>query len=149
MIPTLVSAQEMIGRKWWHLPQSVKFVELSNQEKEKLDEMYVETKRKLIDLKSAVEKEQFELDIILDKKISGDAAAMEQFNKLEKARWNLAKERFSFLLSIRKLIGFERFQQVKQVHAKNRKANGKAVDKKDDKKKKTHIWWQRYSGKTK
>lgn len=62
---------------------------LSEEEKSKLDKIFVESRRKLIDLKSSVEREQFELENLLESEVLDEAAVMEQFKRLEKARGNL------------------------------------------------------------
>lgn len=94
---------------------------IPEKEKGKLDEIFVESRRKLIDLKSSVEREQFELENLLEGEVLDEAAVMEQFKRLEKARGNLSTERFNFILGVRKTIGLERFQRLKMFHQKLRR----------------------------
>lgn len=75
--------------KWWHNPRVSEQLNLSEEEKSKLDKIFVESRRKLIDLKSSVEREQFELENLLESEVLDEAAVMEQFKRLEKARGNL------------------------------------------------------------
>jgi hypothetical protein len=62
---------------------------LSKGEKSKLDKIFVASCRKLIDLKSSVEREQFKLENILESEVLDRTAVTEQFKRLEKARGNL------------------------------------------------------------
>lgn len=118
--PTITMAQEMPFGKWWHNPRMFKQLNLTDAEKAKLDEAFRNSRRKLIDLKSDVERERFELGNLLEHQALKETAAMEQFKKLEKARTNLSTERFSFLLQARKILGAERFQHVKMFYGKSR-----------------------------
>ena len=81
----------------------------------------MDNRRKLIDLKSVVEKERFELENLLESETLDEAAVMNQYDRLEKARSKIAAERFRFLLEVRKVVGHERFQQIKIRFKKFRK----------------------------
>ena len=131
ILPALGLAQDMAEGKWWRNPRAAKYLSLSDEEKATLDEKYVESRRRLIALKSNVEQEQFELDNLLESEVLNEDALRQQFRKLEKARSDLASERFNFLLDIRNIVGFERFQQIKALyqlrhHRKDRK--GESID---------------------
>jgi RNA polymerase sigma factor (sigma-70 family) len=63
-----------------------RFLVLSFTSSEKNDEKFVEGRRRLIDLKSNVEKERFEMGNLLDSEVLNEDAVREQFKKLEKAR---------------------------------------------------------------
>ena len=109
--------------KWWRLPQVVEGLNLSPGEQQKLDELFSKSRRKLIRLKSRVEEERFALEELLERKQLDETAIMDQFRKLERARSKLAEERFMFLLGVRKIIGFERFEQLKGVYKRFRQRN--------------------------
>ena len=66
----------------------------------------------LINLKSDVEIEQFELETLIEEKTLNEDAALEQYKRLEKARVKLGTERFRFFVEIRKIIGYERFHEL-------------------------------------
>ena len=113
--PLVSIAQEIPPGKWWLIPRLSNQLELSNEEKRDLDDLFVNSRRKLIDLKGALERERFELENLLEKETLNEMAVMEQFEKLEKARSDLAGERFRFLLQARKILGFERYQRLKSL----------------------------------
>jgi Spy/CpxP family protein refolding chaperone len=119
--PAITMAQEMPSGKWWHSPRMPQQINLSGAEKDKLDEGFRNSRRNLIDLKRNLERERFELGNLLEDKALNETEVMKQFKKLEKARLDLSAERFSFLLQVRKLLGPERFQQVKIFYWKSRK----------------------------
>lgn len=99
--------------KWWRMPEVVKKLVLTSEEQQKLDDLYVQSRRTMIDLKSNVKKEELELGIILDQQNFDESACMDRFNKLDSARDKLSNERFRFLVEVRKLLGLDRYRQLK------------------------------------
>lgn len=119
--PVLATAQDIIPGKWWYNPKVSRDLNLSEDETNKLEESFRESRRNLIDLKSRVEREQFELDILLENEKMDDAAVKNQFKKLEKERAKLSEERFNFVMKIRNIVGKGRFQKMKMFHEKARR----------------------------
>ena len=116
--PVIASGQEVPAGKWWYNPKIQKNLNLSKNEVKSLDKLFASSKRKLIKHKSEVEREQFELDQLLSGKDVNDAAVKKQFRILEKARQDLANERLQFVIGVRKILGPERFQQLKSNYQK-------------------------------
>jgi len=99
--------------KWWRHPRTVKNLNLSQTEMDRLDAAFDTRARKFIELKHAIELAQFDLDQMMLQDPMDESALMAQFNKLETARANLSKERFQYYVQVRKLLGPERFQKIK------------------------------------
>ena len=118
--PTIAVGQDMPSGKWWRDQRMAKQLNLNKAEKSKIDQAFVDSRRKVIKLKSIVEKERFELENLLENETLNEHAVTEQFKKLEKARANLAGERFNFLVQVRKILGNERFQRIKMFYGKLR-----------------------------
>ena len=112
-LPGLAAGQDVPAGKWWYNQKVVKNLDLTQKEIRQLDQLYVDSHRELIKLKNAVEREQFELDTLLGKKTVDDAKVRKQFERLERARTELANERLGFVIRVREIIGAERFQQLK------------------------------------
>jgi Spy/CpxP family protein refolding chaperone len=117
-LPGLATGQDVPSGKWWYNPKVVQNLNLTQKEIRQLDQLYVGSHRKLIKLKNAVEREQFELDTLLGKKTVDDAKVRKQFQQLESARTDLANERLGFVIRVREIIGAERFQQLKTSYKK-------------------------------
>jgi len=100
------------GGKWWHDSLISKKLNLTEQESQKIDALFVENMRRMIDLKSAVEKERFELRNLLENKTGNEAAVIEQFKNLEKTRSAIALERLQFLIRVREILGIKRFREL-------------------------------------
>jgi Spy/CpxP family protein refolding chaperone len=125
VLPVVGSAKDVPGGKWWRNARVTKHLDLSDQEKQELDDKFVESRRKLIDLKANVERERFELDNLLENEELNEQVVIEQFKRLEEARSRLSLERFGFLMEVRKTLGFERFYQLKTLHAQRRHQKGR------------------------
>ncbi|MEJ2728070.1 MAG: periplasmic heavy metal sensor [Deltaproteobacteria bacterium] len=117
-LPGLVAGQDVPSGKWWYNQKIVQNLNLTQKEIRQLDQLYVGSHRKLIRLKNAVEREQFELDNLLGQKTVDDAKVRKQFKRLESARTDLANERLGFIIRVREIIGVERFQQLKASYKK-------------------------------
>jgi len=95
------------------MPQVAKKLELTSKKQQKFDDLFVQSRRRMIDLKSNVEKEKLELEMILDQQDFDESACMDRFKKFQDARTKLANERFRFLIEVRKLLGLDRYRQLK------------------------------------
>lgn len=119
--PPIAVANPMSGGKWWHNPEVNKHLSLSDEEKSKLDKLFLQSRRKLIDLKRDVERERLEFEYLMEMEPLDEPAVMKQFDKMERARNALSMEQFRFLLQVRKTVGFERFQKLKVMHKEFRR----------------------------
>ncbi len=108
------------GGKWWRLPKIVKELKLSSEEQKKLDGLFVASRRKMIDLKNNVEKKKFELETSLENVNFDESSCTTLFKKLQNARTSLAEEQFGFVVEVRKLLGLDRYQQLKAIFQENR-----------------------------
>ncbi len=113
---TAVSAMQVPPGRWWHMPQVVRQLDLTPNEKSQLDRLFRDNRHKLIDLKARIEKERFDLMEMLESPKLDEQRALEQFRKLENARRALAEERFRFLLEVRKILGAERFHSLRSIY---------------------------------
>ncbi len=111
--PVVYARGEMPPGKWWRLPYATEQLHLTDAEKNELDELFIQSQLSIIDLKSALEKEQFELDNLLDRPVLDEPSVMDQLGKMQEARAGLYAERFRVLLQVRKILGFERYQSLK------------------------------------
>jgi Spy/CpxP family protein refolding chaperone len=116
--------------KWWKMPEVSENLNLTGEEKAKLDEFYIQNRSKLIDLEGSVKKAGFPLEQIIENDNFDESACMDQFIKLQDARTKVDVESFRFFVEVRKLLGYDRFQQFKKIFAKN--SEHRMKDKKRD-----------------
>jgi Spy/CpxP family protein refolding chaperone len=115
-MPAAAAGQDVPPGKWWQIPQVSRRLDLTAGEKNRLDDLFYASRRKLIELKGRVESEQLKLDHLLEAANTDQKAVEAQFERLESARSALADERFQFLLEVRRILGFERFRELKMIY---------------------------------
>jgi Spy/CpxP family protein refolding chaperone len=107
--------------KWWQNPATVKDLNLTQTEIDTLDSEFNNRARKFMELKHAIELERFDMERMMVKEPLDEPALMTQFNRLESARADLSKERFLYLVQVRKILGSERFQDIKSFRERMHK----------------------------
>ncbi|MBW1863211.1 MAG: periplasmic heavy metal sensor [Deltaproteobacteria bacterium] len=100
--------------QWWKMPQMAEKLSLTKEEQGKMDSMYLEHRRRMIDLRSQVQRERLEMEQLLDSRTLNAPACMDRFKKLQDAQNKLATERFGLLIQVRELLGLDRFQTLKE-----------------------------------
>jgi Spy/CpxP family protein refolding chaperone len=113
-----VMAQEGPQGRWWHSPEVVSKLNLSGNEIQRLEKAFDHSRSKMIQYKNKVEAEQTKLQSLLEKRQLDENAVKAQNRKLEEARTALATERTAFVVEVRKIIGYERFQRLADMQPK-------------------------------
>jgi Spy/CpxP family protein refolding chaperone len=101
--------------RWWQNEEIITLLKLSPQEIAQLDEAFIESRRRMLEIKGRVEAERFKLEELLSRPEIDAAAIREQNRRMESARSDLAAERFDFLLKSREVLGHERFQKLTEI----------------------------------
>ncbi len=107
--------------KWWRLPRIAEDQKITPEEQTELDKLYIQNRRQLIDLKSALQKQLLELEIIFEEQDFNPNRSLKQYQKVQDARTRLALERFKFVVEVRNLLGLERFRQLESKFREFRK----------------------------
>ena len=108
-------ANRFLPGKWWRTERVSQSLNLNDQQLGKLDELYLENRRNLIDIRSSLEKEKLTLEQMMEQETVNEDAIMEQFRQLDKVRSQLAVERFRFILEVRKTLDHQQFQKLHSI----------------------------------
>lgn len=108
--------QDLPEGRWWRDGKVVAKLNLAEETRRKLDEMFLGHREKLIALKAALDQERVRLDGLLDRDPFVPEDTMTQYSKVDGARSALAMERMRFIVGVRSLLGHERFQQLKNYY---------------------------------
>ncbi len=116
--------------KWWRMPEVASELKISSDEQAKLDDLYYKHRNQMIDHKSELKKAQILLEWSIEKEKLDESACKDQFQNVLEARNKLSTERYNFLIEVRKLLGYERFLQLRPKFyelrkEKSRKDNGR------------------------
>lgn len=113
-------AQEGPRGRWWRYPRVVEQLQLHDDEIKQLESAFEVSRLEMIRLKSEVETEQFKLQNMIEQPVIDVEMLKAQNRKLEKARSELADERFAFFVEVRKIIGYQRFQDLLALYPSGR-----------------------------
>ena len=98
--------------KWWELPKLSESLTLTQEEKEKLENLHFEHRRQMIDLRSEVQKAQLELEQLMRSDAFNTEAGIQGFKRLQDARSTLTGERFKYVLVVRDMLGTDRYRKL-------------------------------------
>ena len=106
--------------KWWRMPEMSNQLSLSEEEKIKLDAMYLEFHSMLIEARAARDKAQLILDDLLERNELDEKAIFAQLDQANQVLTKMNTDRFRFLVEVRKLLGVDRYTALKGLFMKNR-----------------------------
>jgi Spy/CpxP family protein refolding chaperone len=104
--------------KWWRDPGIVQELKLSDQDVNRLEKLFSDSRRLLIDLTKDVEKAQFDYQQAVEADPLDEKKVNRRFQDLEQARSRLASEQSRFSVGVRKILGHDRFQRLKQIYSR-------------------------------
>jgi Spy/CpxP family protein refolding chaperone len=116
--------------RWWQNEEIITQLKLTPQETKALDEAYIESRRRMLEIKGRVEAERFKLEEMLSRPAIDAADIRAQNRHMESARSELAEVRFDFLLKSREVLGHERFQKLIEIQRKWREERRKRWEQK-------------------
>jgi Spy/CpxP family protein refolding chaperone len=99
--------------KWWHVPEVSKALNLTDEEKTRLDTLFLEKRKAMIAIKGEMATKHLDLEAIMEQAEFDETVALEKFEAIQKTGQNMWKNRFQFLIEVRKLLGKDRFIQLK------------------------------------
>ena len=99
--------------KWWNMPQVAEKLSLTKEEKEKLDALYYDQRRRMIDLRSQAAKNRLDLEKFFNTEPFDSGAVLNSFKKSQEARNTIGLERFKFLIKVREMLGNDRFHTLR------------------------------------
>lgn len=114
------SEEDVAYGRWWLRPAIAKTLELDQALIRRLDELYLHRKSRLIDLKAAVQKERLKLQVLMDQDPLDKQAVMRQYESLNEIRGVLGRERFTYYLELRDVLGPERYRQAVAIYRERR-----------------------------
>jgi Spy/CpxP family protein refolding chaperone len=100
------------GGKWWDNPDMVKKLVLTAEQQKKMDDVFQQSKLKLIDLEAALQKEEVILDGLMRGPQLDDAKILPSVDRIAQDRAELEKADARFLLGIRHVLTPEQWTQL-------------------------------------
>jgi len=118
--------------QWWQNDEIITLLGLSPEEIKQLDDAYIESRGRMLEIKGRVDAERFKLEELLSRPEIDATSIRGQNRKMESARSELAAERFDFLLISREVLGHERFQKLTEIQRQWREERRKRREQKPE-----------------
>jgi Spy/CpxP family protein refolding chaperone len=98
--------------KWWHNPRMVLRLNLTPEQQKKMDDVFQQSRLRLIDLNASLQREEAMLDPLVNSDQLDDAKVLPQIDKVAQARAELEKANARLLLGIRHLLTPEQWKRL-------------------------------------
>jgi Spy/CpxP family protein refolding chaperone len=92
------------GGMWWKNPEMVTKLGLTADQQKKIEDIFVQSRIQLIDLKASLEKEELVMEPLLNASPVDTAKASAQIDKIAETRAGLEKANAKMLLNIRSVL---------------------------------------------
>jgi periplasmic protein CpxP/Spy len=115
--------REGMGR-WWDNPQVAKDLNLAPDQKQKMDDVFQQSRMKLIDLHASLQKEEATLDPLINADSPDETRILAQIDRVAQARAELEKANARMLLSVRQVLTADQWTKLKATRAERMAARG-------------------------
>ena len=117
------AAEDLPPGRWWRIPYFQAQLNLTESQQEDLDKIFDRNRQKLVEVKKSLEQQRSELMTMLEQEHLNETAVKTQMEQVESTRTLLAATRFNYSLEVRKLLGHDRYQELKAVYKKWRQSD--------------------------
>jgi Spy/CpxP family protein refolding chaperone len=108
---------------WWNEPAMVEKLKLTDAQRKSMDDVLLQHREKLVDLRGTLEKAELELEPMMSEEQPNEARILAQIDKVAQARAELEKANARFLLAIRGKLTPEQWKTL-QAERANHRQNG-------------------------
>ena len=110
---------EHFGR-WWNNPKIAQAINLTDDQKKKMDDIFQQHRLKLVDLHANLEKQQIMMRPMIEADQPNESQVLAQIDKIAQARADLEKADAHMLFDIRKVLTADQWQKLKALHEQHR-----------------------------
>lgn len=107
-------------QKWWNSPAMVSQLKLTPAEKDRLDKLFLQFQRSRIEERSKIAQARLEIEAAFEKEPLDEAGAKQAFHKVEEAKLARSRAVHVFMLEVRRLLGAQRYQKLKEFYKKHK-----------------------------
>lgn len=105
--------------RWWMNPHLVEYLKLTEDEQKAMDEILLQHRERLIDLRAGLQKADLKLEELVGAEKPEETAILAQIDRVAQARAELEKANARFLLAIWSKMSLEQRTLIKQYRANN------------------------------
>jgi periplasmic protein CpxP/Spy len=100
--------------RWWNNPKIAEKLNLTEDQRKAMDEIYQQQREKLVDLRATVQKAEIEMEPLVRADQPNESAVMAQIDKVAQARAELEKANARFLFELRAKLTPDQWKQVQE-----------------------------------
>lgn len=102
------------GGKWWNNTELAKKLNLTDQQVAQMEQIFQQSRLKLIDQRAVVEKAEATLEPLMAADHPDESQVLAQIDKVAQARAELEKSNARMLLGIRQVLTADQWKQLKE-----------------------------------
>jgi Spy/CpxP family protein refolding chaperone len=106
--------------RWWNDQAVIDRLKLTDDQRKDMDNILLEHREKLIDLRGDVEKSELALEPLVNADQPDESAILAQIDKVAQARAELEKANARFLLALRAKLSPDQWKQLRAMHGEHR-----------------------------
>lgn len=106
--------------RWWNDPRIAQQLNLTDQQKHQMDDIFLQHRLKLIDLNANLEKQETLLHPMIEADQPDEAKILAQIDAVAQARADLEKANARMLFDLRKTLTPEQWQKLKAMREEHR-----------------------------
>ncbi|MFY9853921.1 MAG: Spy/CpxP family protein refolding chaperone [Terracidiphilus sp.] len=103
--------------RWWNNPRVAERLKLTDEQRKDFDNILLEHREKLIDLRASLQKAELELEPLMGADQPDETKVLAQIDKVAQARAELEKANAAFLLAIRAKLTPEQWKSIQAFRA--------------------------------
>lgn len=100
--------------RWWNNPKIIEKLNLTDDQRKAMDDIYQQHREQLIDLRAAVEKAEVAMEPLVRADQPNESAVLAQIDKVAQARAELEKANARFLFELRAKLTPDQWKQVQE-----------------------------------
>jgi Spy/CpxP family protein refolding chaperone len=101
--------------RWWNNPEMVQKLSLTTDQQKKMDDIFQQSRLKLIDLNASLQKEEVVLEPLVAADQPDESRVLAQIDRVAQARAELEKANARMLLGIRRVLNQDQWKKL-QTH---------------------------------
>lgn len=106
--------------RWWDNPELAQKLNITDQQKKQMDDIFLQHRLKLIDLNANLEKQELLLHPLIEADQPDEAKILAQIDVVAQARADLEKANARMLFDIRKTLTADQWQKLKTLRSEHR-----------------------------
>ncbi len=113
--------RDLPAGKWWKNPQVVQDLKLSEDQQKRIEAVWAQNRRELIEQKAELDRRRLELSELLTHDTVDEGAALKLFDQVQAARLAIERSMFTMRVRIKNLLRPDQQQRLEELSTRFRR----------------------------